>query len=436
MAGQISRRTALRWLVTGAAALPGAAPLRAQQPGAEPTAAEPPPSRGAAPPALAPFDRLMTTFLEQQRVPGAALAVTRGSRLVYARGFGFAEVESGRPVLPAALFRIASLSKPITAVAVLQLAERGGFALDDRVFAILPAREWLPAGCDQRLHAITVRQLLQHTAGWDRDASFDPIARPHAVAQALKVPLPVGPAAVVRYALTLPLDFAPGARHAYSNVGYLLLGRLIEQVSGQPYEAYVKTKVLAPLGITQMQLGRACKGDLASAEVRYYDAQRRVAPAVNGPQLGASVPLVYGGENVEGFEAHGGWIASAIDLVRFAAAFDAPAASPLLSAASLAALFARPAGAAGFEANGQPRPVYYGCGWSVRPVGGTGRANTWHTGLIAGSSALLVRRHDGLNWAVLFNTDSGPSGADLAGLIDPLVHGAADAVRAWPEAGG
>jgi N-acyl-D-amino-acid deacylase len=383
--------------------------------------------------ALAPFDQLMTTFLQQHRVPGAALAVTRQSRLVYARGFGLADVETARAVQPTSLFRIASVSKPITAVAVMQLVEQMKFALDDRVFDILPANDWLPAKCDERLRRITVRQLLQHTAGWDRDKSFDPIGRPREAAQALNKPLPVGPADVVRYTLTLPLDFNPGTRHAYSIVGYLLLGRLIDLVSGQPYERHVKEKVLAPLGISRMQLGRSWKGDLAREEVRYYDSQQREGPAVSGPLLEAMVPLVYGAENFEAFEAHGGWIASAIDLVRFAAAFDDPASSKILKAASIAAMFARPGGAAGFEASGQPKTPYYGCGWLVRPVGDEGRANIWHTGLIAGTTTLLVRRHDGLNWAVLFNTDSNPSGENLAGLIDPLVHAATDAVRHWPE---
>ena len=238
---------------------------------------------------------------------------------------------------------------------------------------------------------------------------------------------------MVRYTLSLPLDFKPGSGHAYSNVGYLLLGRLIEQVSGQPYETHVKENVLAPVGISRMQLGHAWKGDLAREEVRYYDSKQRESPAVSGPHLEAKVPLVYGGENFEAFEAHGGWIASALDLVWFASAFDDPASSKLLKAETIAAMFARPEGAAGFEANGHAKPAYYGCGWSVRPVGSAGLANTWHTGLIAGASAILVRRHDGLNWAVLFNTDRNPSGENLAGLIDPLVHGAADAVRQWPE---
>lgn len=382
---------------------------------------------------LKPFDDLMTSFLQQHRVPGAALAVTRGSMLVYARGFGFADVDAKRPVQPDSLFRIASISKPVAAVGAMQLIRQAKFKLDDRVFEVLPGKEWFPEKFDERLQSITIRQLLQHTGGWDRDKSFDPIGRPHEVARVAKKPLPVSASDVARYTLTLPLDFDPGARYAYSNVGYLLLGRLIEQASGLPYERYVKEKVLAPAGVTRMQLGRAWQDDLAEGEVRYYDAKQRSGPAVNGPKLGEQVPFVYGAENFEGYEAHGGWIASAIDLVRFASALDDPESSKLLNREAMAAMESRPAGLPGYEADGKPKAAFYGCGWNVRPVGNEGRANMWHAGLIAGTSTLLVRRHDGLNWAVLFNTDRNSEDKVLSGLIDPLIHQAADAVRVWPK---
>ena len=161
---------------------------------------------------LKPFDDLMRSFVEQHRVPGAALAVTRGAKLVYARGFGLADVEAKRAVQPDSLFRIASLSKPVTAVGVMQLVQQAKFKLDDRVFDVLPAQEWLPEKKDARLRSITIRQLLQHTGGWDRDKSFDPIGRPHDVARVAMKPLPVNAADVAKYTLPLPLDFDPGTR--------------------------------------------------------------------------------------------------------------------------------------------------------------------------------------------------------------------------------
>src|SRR5207253_2111140 len=98
-----------------------------------------------------------------------------------------------------------------------------------------------------------------------------------------------------------------------------------------------------------------------------------------------------------------------------------------------ATMWARPDGAAGHESNGQPKPAFYRCGWMVRPLGNRGRANTWHGGFIAGTEALLVRRWDGLNWAVLFNTANNVDGKSLGGLIDDRLHEAADSVKRWPN---
>lgn len=429
MTDRVTRRTVVQSILVAAFA----APVFAEDSKAASKSDDKPHITGRAHKELLPFDEMMTNFVETHQVPGAALAVTRHSRLVYARGFGWAEVEAKRPVQPESLFRIASISKPITAVAVLQLVQAAKFGLNDRVFDVLPAQEWLPPKHDERLRKITIGQLLQHTGGWDRDVSFDPIGRVNRIAKFVNHPLPVGPADVVRFTLSLSLDFDPGARYAYSNVGYLILGRLIEHASGEKYEDYVKQHILKPIDAVRMQLGRSWKDDLAKDEVHYYDARRREGPAVNGPILGAKVPLVYGGQNLEGYEAHGGWIASAIDLVRFASAFDHPQSSKLLDPHSIMAMWARPEGAAGYQSNGKPKEVYYGCGWSVRPTGDQGGANTWHTGLIAGTSTILVRRVDGLNWAVLFNTDADAKSKILADLIDPLVHTAAGAVTLWPE---
>jgi len=382
---------------------------------------------------LAPLDDLMTDFVRHHQVPGAALAVTRNSHLVYSRGFGLANVDEDRPVKPNSLFRIASISKPLTAVAALQLVEANKFKLHDQVFDILPIKQWLPAKYDERLRQVTVLNLLQHTGGWDRDNSFDPIVRAGQASKLLNHPLPVGPDEITRFTLMLPLDFDPGTRYAYSNVGYLLLGRLIEHFSGLKYEAYVKQHVLKPMGITRMQLGRAWKEDLAKDEVHYYDSNHREVTAVCGSHLGEKVPLVYGGENFEAYEAHGGWIASAAELVKFAAAFDHPDKSRLLHKDTIASMWQRPTGAAGHKPDGTPTDAYYGCGWDVRPIGDRGLANTWHSGLIAGTSTILIRRHDGFNMAAVFNTDHDSEKKVLSEVMDSKIHGAINAVHHWPN---
>jgi N-acyl-D-amino-acid deacylase len=276
---------------------------------------------------------------------------------------------------------------------------------------------------------VTIRQLLHHTGGWDRNRSFDPMFGPLIIAKALGTAPPAEPREIIRYMLGQPLDFDPGTQYAYSNFGYCVLGRVIEKVSGQSYEAYVKAQVLAPLGMHDTQLGQTLHA--AKGEVRYVDDKGRTANAVVGPDLGKPVPLPYGAWYLEAMDAHGGWISSAPDLVRFASACAHAERSPLLKPASVQTLFARPDGLAGQTKAGKAKDVFYGCGWQVRTVDKSGAINFWHTGALDGTSTLLVHRSDDLCWAVLFNTraDGGP---DLAGLIDPLVHQAANQVRRWP----
>jgi N-acyl-D-amino-acid deacylase len=389
-------------------------------------------------PKLAAYDDLMSAFMRKHDPPGAALAVTYHGRLVYARGFGFADLEKKEPVRPASLFRIASLSKPFTATAVMHLVEKGKLKLDERVFPLLKIKPHLERGArmDGRWREITVRQCLQHTAGWDRDKSFDPMSAETAeqVAKALKVPLPIEPRQIIRYTMGNPLDFDPGSAYAYSNFGYCVLGRIIEAVSEKPYEKFMPKEILAPLGIHGMRLGKNLLRDRAPGEVKYYDGRHRTGRAISGPKIGQEAPLPYGVECIETMDANGGWIASAVDLVRFAAALDDPKRCPVLSEDSIGTMLAPPPGAVGHDPKGRPKQSYYACGWEVRPSTRQGGKYTkWHTGLLAGSSTLLVCRDDGINWAVLFNSDTGKEGKEFAGLIDPLLHKPADEIKDWPE---
>jgi N-acyl-D-amino-acid deacylase len=182
-----------------------------------------------------------------------------------------------------------------------------------------------------------------------------------------------------------------------------------------------------------MRVGRTLLAQRAEHEVMYY-ARGSPPPAVVPPLIGKKAPMPYGAWYLEAMEAHGGWIASAVDLVRFASAFDNPLKCKVLSAPAILRMFACPDGPAGHQANGALKDSWYGCGWEVRPAGNQGAVNTWPTGLLDGTSSLLVRRSDGLDWAVLFNIDRGPKNEILADVIDPLVHKAADAIRRWPDA--
>lgn len=387
------------------------------------------PITGVERPELAGFDRAMRDYLRDEKGVGAALAITKDGRLVYARGFGYADRDAGRVVEPRSQFRIASLSKAVTGGAIVRLVEQGKLALDDRVCDVLDICKIY----DHRWPYITIAKLLDHTGGWDRDQSYDAMFRAVEIAEALRVPPPAMPPQVIEFMARQPLDFDPGSRYAYSNFGYSLLGRVIERLTGQQYGEYVRREVLAPLGINQMRLGATLPAGRAAHEVCYYEPSGETGPAVMGNSIGAQVPWPYGAWCLEAMDAHGGWIASAVDMVRFGAAFDHPEQCPILNADSVRLMFTRPNDAAGYEPDGQPKEAYYACGWNVRPTGDAGRLTAWHTGSLHGTSTLLVRRHDGLNWAVLFNTRDGASGNRMSLGADRWLHRVANEVRTWPD---
>ncbi len=375
------------------------------------------------------FDRAMAAFMSERGVPGGSLAVSKNGKLVYARGYGAADVELQKPVKPDSLFRIASISKPFTSAAIFRLIEQGKLKLEDRAFDYIQAEPIVAKNRqpDPRLREITIAQLLHHTGGWDRNKSFDPMFRCRIIANAAGVEEPPDQKAIIRYMLGQPLDFAPGTRHAYSNFGYCVLGRIIETVSGLSYEEFVRREVLAPCGVNRMRLGASLNG--SEEEVRYYRPGNGKSVSVFPLEKG-KVPWPYGGFNLEAMDSHGGWIASAIDLLRFAVALDENAVRPLFPRAIASQIYTAPAPPVARDADGKLAASFYGCGWMVRPQV-NGKANYWHNGSLPGTSSLLVRRSDGLAWAVLFNQRSEGSLSD--GAIDPALHAAANSIVEWPD---
>lgn len=385
-------------------------------------------------PRMVSFDREVEEHMKARGIPGGALAVVKNRKLVYARGYGWADKAKEEPVQPASLFRIASISKPITAVAVLKLVEQGKLKLEDKAFDFIDLKPHLPGGgkADERLRRITIRQCLDHTGGWDRDKSYDAMFRPVEFAKALGVPSPADAKTVIRYMLGQPLDFDPGERYAYSNFGYCVLGRVMEKITGKGYEQFLKESVLAPAGIKRMRIGATLEKGRATDEVRYYMPDDKQADSVFASQPG-KVSWPYGGFHLEAMDAHGGWIASAVDLARFAAALDDPKQSKLLKADSIRLMYEPPAPPVSRNSDGSLKDAFYACGWNVRPIPSQpGKANYWHTGSLPGTRTMLVRRWDGLSWAVLFNQRQEiPNLPD--GAIDAALHRAADAVKEWPK---
>ncbi len=382
--------------------------------------------------AMAEVDEVLQTFIRDQKIPGASLAITDQGRLVYARGFGYADVGKRESASPESLFRIASISKPITAVAILNLVDQRKLSLEDKVFELLEYEPHLDekAAFDERHHNITIRHLLQHRGGWDRNKSFDAMFKSSEFSETLGVEPPATPDTVIRVMLGKPLDFDPGQRYAYSNYGYCLLGRVIEKVSGQGYEAYVKQHVLEPLGIKSMSVGATRLNGRQRNEVRYYDP--RLGDSVFANDLNLPVPQPYGAWHLEAMDSHGAWIASASDLVRFASAFDVSSESPILSQDRIAEMFARPDGLAGYGKDGSEKPRYYGLGWSVT-VNDSGESTASHGGSLPGTNTILIRRPDGRNVALLFNTRISARVSRVVSAVLPELERAIDNVSDWPD---
>lgn len=382
---------------------------------------QPVPITGIDVPILSELDRLMTRFMAQYGVVGGALAVTKDGRLVYARGFGFADTETNQPAQPDSLFRIASISKPLTAVAALKLYEERKLDLDAKAFALLRDLQPPPgASPDPRIQEITVRQLLQHASGLVR-SGFGASRENIEAARALGVTPPANSEAIVRYGLTKPLDFAPGTRAGYSTLGYVALGRVIERVQALKYEEYVKKHALAPAGVSRMQIGRTLPHERVLSEVRYYDLLGApLAPSVYPPHPLLPRPYVF---YLEGVESGGGWIGSAIDLLRFVTAIDGQRPPALLKPETVALMVARPD-----RPDARNAPAYFGMGWVLRQ---TNIGIEWrHSGSLIGTRSLLVRRVDGVSWAVVFNAE--PISDSFLPELDQGISRILDGAKEWP----
>jgi N-acyl-D-amino-acid deacylase len=374
-------------------------------------------------PDLQSFDREIAAFMRKYELPGGSVAVAKDGRLVYARGFGWADAKNRVPMQPDSLLRIASVSKPFTSAAFMRLVEQGKLKLDE---PILPYLKKFGAddekNLDPRWRQITLEQLLRHTAGFDRGKSFDPMFIP----QRPKPPL--DQAGIIRYMLGRPLDFDPGTRYTYSNFDYCMLGRVIEAVTGKSYEEAVQELVLQPAGITRMKLGKTRLSDRADGEVIYHMREGDERYESVFPEVEGLVEEPYGQFYLEALDAHGGWIASASDLVRFAMALDGQSSARLLKPESIKKIesLCDPPIYTGKDKN-----RFYGLGWVICPQP-DGTKNWYHDGLLAGTRTLLIRSHDGLVMAALFNGQNSDAGNVYADL-DQVLWKAAGEVKNWPE---
>jgi CubicO group peptidase (beta-lactamase class C family) len=319
-------------------------------------------------------DELARAFLAETGVPGMSFAVAKDGNLVYARGYGVTEWGTDDPVTVDSRFRIASVSKPITSAAIMTLVESGQLSLDDTVLGAdgLFGGRYVPNPYTPAYADISITHLLQHTAGAWSNAAPDPMYEEPEL----------GVEDLIDWVIDNHLlEDPPGTQYAYSNFGYCLLGRVIEHVTGQDYADYVQAAVLDPCGITSMQIAGNTLAERAPDEVVYDDGN---TPANFGRPY--EIP-------VSRMDAHGGWIATATDLLRFVVRVDQFGSPPDILQDATITTMTTPSAANPIDAD-----PGYAMGWNINA------ANTWwHDGELAGSTAFLVRASDGICWAAIAN---------------------------------
>jgi CubicO group peptidase (beta-lactamase class C family) len=273
------------------------------------------PMTGTYVPELQAVDTLLQNFMAGKSIPGGTIAITHNDKVIYERGIGYSDAARTVPMQETALMRLASVSKPLTASAIHQLAKDGQLNLNAKVFnisgngGILSITPYNGTLGDSRLRDITVQQLLEHRGGWNRDTAGDLAFRDVQIATAMGIPSPPGIANTAQYILSQPLQFTPGTASNYSNVGYMFLGMVVEAASGQGYEAYVDSEVLAPAGIPawEVNAGRTFAAEQDPREPVYsspYTTQNVYNPG------GSFVSSPYGGWDHEKALAYGGLIGS------------------------------------------------------------------------------------------------------------------------------
>jgi CubicO group peptidase (beta-lactamase class C family) len=365
--------------------------------------AVPPPATGVDVPELAQFDTIMQDFMEDNGISAGVLGILRNNCIVYMRGFGWDDAAQTVLLSPDQLFRMASVTKPVTAAAAQLLIDRGELDPNDFVFDLGQAGGGLldydpfPSLGDDRLEDIRVADLFNHRGGWEKDEPGVPdwTYQETQIASDMDVASPPTRIEVVRYILGQSLQFDPGdagytdpsTNAPYSNINYLVLGLIVEQVSGQSLISYIRQELFGQfpyVNTADIARGRTFEGDKHPREPDYHS----FADVTNVFDPGGDpVPQPHGGWNQEARVGQGGLIAGA---------------APLLVLAN----------------NHTIRGV------RIDPTD----SDSWtHTGsLPSGTATVLRRRGDGICFVALFNRRSVLSsdsafGSAISGLIDTAI---------------
>ena len=326
------------------------------------------------------LDKKIEKYLWKWHIKGASLAITRNDSLVYAKGYGWADQEKEIKMEPGHIMRVASVSKLITAVGIMVLQDQGKMTIkdNDEFFNELIKK-------DSRYLKITVEDVLRHRGGFRRDPLFSSID----VQNQMRLDHPPTKEDYFRLVLSQKLRAVPGTYSSYSNFGYLLLSEIIEKVSGEPYEKFIRESVLYPAGCYDMHIGAIDYEDKRDNEVRYYthEGDGKYIADFRNPEV--MVERCYGGTNLPLLAGAGAWCASPIELARLVASINGnDIVEDIISKESLAQMIEY------HDAN------TYSLGWNDTDP----RKGWTRTGTLAGTSALIRHYPNGECWILVTNT--------------------------------
>lgn len=361
------------------------------------------------------FDSAVLRFMRYWGIKGGSFALMRNDSLLYAKGYGYSNIEDSTLCEVKNIFRVASVSKLITAVAIMHLHETGQLSTQDFVFGengILNDSLFLDIK-DMNIKKITVEHLLRHTSGF-RNPHGDAAFNMELVAKFLNRPLPLSMDDMTLYATKIRLRARPGEYYNYSNLGYIILSKIIEKVSGMPYETYMQDSILAPIGCHDIHLANNYSDGFRENEVNYYEVKEaEPVPAFDGSDTLVMKSL--GGNDVRGLYGAGGWVASPVELLKIVSSINkCPVRDDFLSPESID--FMTP-----YDKNSKP------AGWAQT------NSSTWlRTGTMAGTSALIKVQKDGYSWVFISNSSSW-NGPGLARQMNREISAALKKVKKWPE---
>lgn len=349
---------------------------------------------------ISSVDAKIAKWMTDNKMPGLSLAVSKNGKLVYEKGYGFANTETKEQVTKESQFRIASVSKLLTSVAVMKLVQDGKLSMDQKVFGSsgVLGTTFGTQPYKQYVTDITISDLLHHTiGGWGQDndpAFFDNT---------------LDKKGIIDWTLNnLALTKKPGTAFAYSNFGYMLLSQIIEKVSGKSYSQYVNDEIWKKVGGTHSSIAGSALGDRLTKEVMYYGQ-------------GGDVPAVYN-MNLPRADGAMGWLSTPVDLLRFTTAVDSSSTRPdILSLSTIKTMTTTTAGSTGLG-------FHFGCGWVVE-------GNEWFWwGSLPGTFAILYRNGNGICIAAAANSRLQPNPNNgLFTFIDVINFIAFDNTIPWQD---